>query len=698
MDLTEEDLDMMINWDTSSLGLFEEQPQETAMNNSDSSSSGQSGFQHHEPTAIQTPPLQTVPSRVLTAADFDMMINLGSSLLGQIEFEPHIQIPSLETGTSRASTQASLTNLSGPIEPTGSQLMGMADSSFSSIGRLEPLLPGAIVVRMPRIHTRHVLTEADFAGINVSAILSLGSRLRRRRYDGLQEDKISKYLKIITNNNIVDEKTVCAICLDNFCGKDMQVAIVDGCGHKFHACCLKSKEESIPVENLKVQSSREIRSEDQNETGQVYLHPVKGDLQDPSASHKTLDLASSLEVGPTTSNSAKNNRLPPLENDCKWWLVKYISDATDTYKGHSFRQDLFKMLKDLNPGFIRFPGGCFVEGEWLRNAFRWEKTIGPWEERPGHFVDVWHYWTDDGFGHLEFLQLAEDLCAAPIWVFCNGVSHNDQVDTSNIAPFLQSGLGNCCKYVQETTFRAADFVIGAVPLLTNLLQYPDAKVLDVEFAAHVHADECSFSLCFLQYNCVFNGRSDPCGAAHIAIGDVGNIEGLAPRYKKSQPEWSVFQEASFGHAELRIVNLTHAYWSWHRNVDDEPVKSENLMSLRAYVFESGVYSLVYDYVPIGSLEDVMKRVTENQLKLKRLHYNLKLSNLIMDSEFEPRYTDKSDIYSFGMILGVVLTGMDPNDTSFSNMEECLSKNVNSRSTKQEYPESKRPQESHLKDE
>ncbi|CAA0816723.1 Inactive leucine-rich repeat receptor-like protein kinase CORYNE [Striga hermonthica] len=156
------------------------------------------------------------------------------------------------------------------------------------------------------------------------------------------------------------------------------------------------------------------------------------------------------------------------------------------------------------------------------------------------------------------------------------------------------------------------------------------------------------------------------------------------------------------------------------------LRHRNLMSLRAYVFESGVYSLVYDYVPMGSLEDVMKRVRENQLELKwefrlriavginkglnylhfccdprRLHYNLKPSNVILDSEFEPRladcglatifpgfvrassdfnppecfqnsrYTDKSDIYSFGMILGVLLTGRDPNDTSFGSMGEWL---------------------------
>lgn len=42
------------------------------------------------------------------------------------------------------------------------------------------------------------------------------------------------------------------------------------------------------------------------------------------------------------------------------------------------------------------------------------------------------------------------------------------------------------------------------------------------------------------------------------------------------PEWSVFREASFGHGELKVVNSTHAFWSWHRNDDDEPVKSDQV--------------------------------------------------------------------------------------------------------------------------
>ncbi|XVE60936.1 hypothetical protein DITRI_Ditri06bG0000800 [Diplodiscus trichospermus] len=122
------------------------------------------------------------------------------------------------------------------------------------------------------------------------------------------------------------------------------------------------------------------------------------------------------------------------------WFDQVSAMPLDTYKGHGFRNELVEMLVDIKPRFIRFPGGCFVEGEWLRNAFRWKESIGPWEERPGHFGDVWMYWTDDGLGYFEFLQLAEDLGALPIWVFNNGISHNDQVDTSSILPFVQEAL------------------------------------------------------------------------------------------------------------------------------------------------------------------------------------------------------------------------------------------------------------------
>ncbi|KAI3753936.1 hypothetical protein L2E82_26001 [Cichorium intybus] len=95
-----------------------------------------------------------------------------------------------------------------------------------------------------------------------------------------------------------------------------------------------------------------------------------------------------------------------------------------------------------------------------------------------------------------------------------------------------------------------------------------AAGVDIVFAGHVHAYE--------RTKRVYNGKSHPCGAVHVTIGDGGNKEGLAHKYKDPSPEWSVFREASFGHGELKIVNSTHAFWSWHRNDDDEPVKSDEV--------------------------------------------------------------------------------------------------------------------------
>ncbi|KAI4343447.1 hypothetical protein L6164_010793 [Bauhinia variegata] len=149
------------------------------------------------------------------------------------------------------------------------------------------------------------------------------------------------------------------------------------------------------------------------------------------------------------------------------------------------------------------------------------------------------------------------------------------------------------------------------------------------------------------------------------------------------------------------------------------LRHRNLMSLRAYVREPDSFSLVYDYVPTGSLADIMNRFKESGLPLgwevrlriavgmvkglrylhftcvpQILHYNLKPTNVMLDAEYEPRladyglstllpnldratsaysppecfhncrYTDKSDIFSFGMILGVLLTGKDPTDSFF----------------------------------
>ncbi|KAK8542670.1 hypothetical protein V6N12_015256 [Hibiscus sabdariffa] len=91
-----------------------------------------------------------------------------------------------------------------------------------------------------------------------------------------------------------------------------------------------------------------------------------------------------------------------------------------------------------------------------------------------------------------------------------------------------------------------------------------------------HGTTVLCSWCGFRSKRVNQGKSDPCGSVHITIGDGGNREGLAQNYVHPKPEWSMFCEASFCHGELKIVNSTHAFWSWHRNDDDGPVRSDQV--------------------------------------------------------------------------------------------------------------------------
>ncbi|KAK9803718.1 hypothetical protein WJX73_006123 [Symbiochloris irregularis] len=104
-----------------------------------------------------------------------------------------------------------------------------------------------------------------------------------------------------------------------------------------------------------------------------------------------------------------------------------------------FRPDLVEALKGLEPKFLRVPGGCVVEGNILKEAFHWKKSIGPNDIRPGHW-DLWGYWNTDGLGMFEYLLLAEELDAVPVWVANNGVSHQESIAVQDLGPWIQSAL------------------------------------------------------------------------------------------------------------------------------------------------------------------------------------------------------------------------------------------------------------------
>lgn len=99
-------------------------------------------------------------------------------------------------------------------------------------------------------------------------------------------------------------------------------------------------------------------------------------------------------------------------------LLGFISLMPDnTYMGHGLRTDLVEKLKGMSPKFMRFPGGCIVEGTTPSTAMRFRDTVGPVWERPSKLF-VWHYRSTLGLGFHEYLQLCENLGMEPLYV-CN---------------------------------------------------------------------------------------------------------------------------------------------------------------------------------------------------------------------------------------------------------------------------------------
>lgn len=125
----------------------------------------------------------------------------------------------------------------------------------------------------------------------------------------------------------------------------------------------------------------------------------------------------------------------------------------DTWKNRpgGLRADLVQLLADMKPGFLRFPGGCIVEGHDLSVRYQWKKTIGPIEKRTA-LINRWNYefahrptpdyFQSFGLGFLEYFQLCEDIGAEPLPILNCGMAC--QFNTSEVAP-----LDQLDSYVQD---------------------------------------------------------------------------------------------------------------------------------------------------------------------------------------------------------------------------------------------------------
>ena len=150
-----------------------------------------------------------------------------------------------------------------------------------------------------------------------------------------------------------------------------------------------------------------------------------------------------IKITATSSNTKGWLAIKGLEPMVVYLDVVSLMPPTYKDRPNGCRKDLAEMLEALNPRFVRFPGGCYVEGTWqnnVTNRFEWKKTIGPIEERPGHMNVIWGYIVSDGFGYHEMLQFSEDLGAEPLFVCNIGLGHGWLQDYRSLDEYIQEAL------------------------------------------------------------------------------------------------------------------------------------------------------------------------------------------------------------------------------------------------------------------
>ena len=145
-----------------------------------------------------------------------------------------------------------------------------------------------------------------------------------------------------------------------------------------------------------------------------------------------------------TAKQAQFNLLVGAKGSIDLDMVSLFPVDTWNRRPNGLRKDLVQLLHDMHPGFIRFPGGCIVEGRQLATRYRWKTTVGDIAERKT-IINRWNdefdtrpapdYFQSFGLGFYEYFQLAEDIGAQPLPILNCGMAC--EFNSSETAPLDQ---------------------------------------------------------------------------------------------------------------------------------------------------------------------------------------------------------------------------------------------------------------------
>lgn len=165
------------------------------------------------------------------------------------------------------------------------------------------------------------------------------------------------------------------------------------------------------------------------------------------------------QTGSVVFNSSKTTAKGKLNiwiegsGDAQLDMISLFPKATWKNRAKGLRKDMVELLADMKPGFVRFPGGCIVEGRDLATRFQWKKTVGPIEERE-LIINRWNtefshrpapdYFQSYGLGFYEYFLLSEDIGAEPVPILNCGMAcqfnTGEVVPLDELEPYIQDAL------------------------------------------------------------------------------------------------------------------------------------------------------------------------------------------------------------------------------------------------------------------
>ena len=159
-----------------------------------------------------------------------------------------------------------------------------------------------------------------------------------------------------------------------------------------------------------------------------------------------------MEAELTTDKSVNDATLTVEFNRAGAYDLDMVSlFPADTFRGrrNGLRKDLAEKLEGLKPAFVRFPGGCIVEGNTLDNAYKWKDTVGPvWARKQNY--NLWanrespQYHQTYGLGFFEFFQYCEDIGAEPVPIVNCGMAcqarRGEVAAMDELGPWVQDAL------------------------------------------------------------------------------------------------------------------------------------------------------------------------------------------------------------------------------------------------------------------